>query len=297
MPSFNARSGEIYFEQRGARANPPALLIHGVGCQLVEWPDTLVDALVGAGYRAILFDHRDVGFSYEVKADVPSTEDLFSALSDPSSIQPPYTLGDMANDVIDLLDHLGQSGAHIIGCSMGGMIAQLCAIEHPDRVFTLTSLMSTTSNPALPKPSDDVIAAMAMSLQATNGGDSAVASIHAANTHAGPYYPSSEHGIARFIESAHVRAYRPAGSARQMAAILTAPDRSELLRDLSMPVLAVHGAEDPLIDPCASKNIIDNVLDGHLEIIPKLGHDLSEPILHQLVGMIIQHTKSIEILR
>jgi len=297
MPSFEARSGEIYFQQRGARANPPAVLIHGVGCQLVEWPDTLIDSLVGAGYRTILFDHRDVGFSHEVEADVPSPEDLFSALSDPLSVRPAYTLDDMANDVMDLLDHLGQSGAHIIGCSMGGMIAQLCAIGHPERVFTLTSLMSTTSNPALPKPSDDVIAAMAMSLQATNGDDSTEASIHAANTHAGPYYPSSEHGIARFIPNAHARAYRPAGSARQMAAILTAPDRSELLRDLSMPVLAIHGEEDPLIDPCASKDIIDSVPDGHLKIIPKLGHDLSEPIIPQLVEMIIQHIQSIEILR
>ena len=297
MPFFSARSGEIYFQQRGARANPPALLIHGVGCQLVEWPDALIDSLVDAGYRAIVFDHRDVGLSHEVDADVPSIEELLSAFSDPLSIQPPYTLEDMANDVIDLLDHLGQSGAHIIGCSMGGMIAQWCAIEHPERVFTLTSLMATTSNPSLPRPSDNVIGAMATSLHVGNGNDAVASSIHAANTNAGPYYPSSEYGIARFIESAHARAHRPSGSARQMAAILTAPDRSDLLTELSMPVLAVHGEEDPLIDPSASKDIINCVRNGHLEIIPKLGHDLSEPVIPELVGMIVKHMASIEVLR
>jgi pimeloyl-ACP methyl ester carboxylesterase len=297
MPLFSARSGEIYFQQQGARANPPVLLIHGVGCQLVEWPDTLIDALVNAGYRTIVFDHRDVGLSYEVDAKIPSIEELFSALSDPSSVRPPYTLGDMADDVIDLLDHLGQSGAHIIGCSMGGMIAQCCAIKHPHRVFTLTSLMATTSNPSLPKPSDSVIAAMAASLQASNGEDALASSIHAANTNAGPHYPSSEYGIARFIESAHARAHRPAGSARHMAAILTAPDRSELLADLTMPVLAVHGDEDPLIDASASEDIVNSVRNGHLEIIPRLGHDLSEPIITEIAGIMVEHMASVEVLR
>ena len=297
MPLFSAHSGEIYFQQQGARANPPVLLIHGVGCQLVEWPDALIDALVESGFRAIVFDHRDVGLSHEVDAEIPSIEDLFSALSDPLSIQPAYTLEDMANDVIDLLDYLGQSGAHVIGCSMGGIIAQWCAINHPNRVFTLTSLMATTSNPTLPKPSENVVAAMATSLQSGGDDDAIASSIHAANTNAGPYYPSSEFGIARFIETAHARAHRPSGSARQMAAILTAPDRSELLTELTMPVLAIHGQADPLIDPSASEDIIDNVRNGHLEIIPRLGHDLSEPVIPELVRMIVKHMTLAQVLR
>ena len=293
MARFKARSGEIYFEHRGARANPRVVLIHGLGCQLVQWPDSLIQGLVGNGLCAILFDNRDAGLSDGPGGPPPSLEALLAA-SD--AVTPDYTLSDMAQDTVDLLDHLGQGGAHIVGLSMGGMIAQRMAIEHPQRVYSLTSIMSSTGNPALPGPHPDAMAA-AVALTEDNAETALARHIHAWRVWGGGHFDSRESGIARFAERAVERACRPHGIIRQYAAIVADGDRRGELADVNVPSLVIHGTADPLV-PAAAGNDTATAIPGARYIeVPKLGHDLPEPAIAEIVEAISGHIQAIEVSR
>ena len=293
MARFKARSGEIYFEHRGARANPRVVLIHGLGCQLVQWPDSLIQGLVGNGLCAILFDNRDAGLSDGPGGPPPSLEALLAA-SD--AVTPDYTLSDMAQDTVDLLDHLGQGGAHIVGLSMGGMIAQRMAIEHPQRVYSLTSIMSSTGNPALPGPHPDAMAA-AVALTEDNAETALARHIHAWRVWGGGHFDSRESGIARFAERAVERACRPHGIIRQYAAIVADGDRRGELADVNVPSLVIHGSADPLV-PAAAGNDTATAIPGARYIeVPKLGHDLPEPAIAEIVEAISGHIQAIEVSR
>lgn len=293
MARFKARSGEIYFEHRGARANPRVVLIHGLGCQLVQWPDSLIQGLVGNGLCAILFDNRDAGLSDGPGGPPPSLEALLAA-SD--AVTPDYTLSDMAQDTVDLLDHLGQGGAHIVGLSMGGMIAQRMAIEHPQRVYSLTSIMSSTGNPALPGPHPDAMAA-AVALTEDNAETALARHIHAWRVWGGGHFDSRKCGIARFAERAVERACRPHGIIRQYAAIVADGDRRGELADVDVPALVIHGSADPLV-PAAAGNDTATAIPGARYIeVPKLGHDLPEPAIAEIVEAISGHIQAIEVSR
>lgn len=293
MARFKARSGEIYFEHRGARANPRVVLIHGLGCQLVQWPDSLIQGLVGNGLCAILFDNRDAGLSDGPGGPPPSLEALLAA-SD--AVTPDYTLSDMAQDTVDLLDHLGQGGAHIVGLSMGGMIAQRMAIEHPQRVYSLTSIMSSTGNPGLPGPHPDAMAA-AVALTEDNAETALARHIHAWRVWGGGHFDSRECGVARFAERAVERACRPHGIIRQYAAIVADGDRRGELADVNVPSLVIHGAADPLV-PAAAGNDTASAIPGARYIeVPKLGHDLPEPAIAEIVEAISGHIQAIEVSR
>ena len=293
MARFKARSGEIYFEHRGARANPRVVLIHGLGCQLVQWPDSLIQGLVGNGLCAILFDNRDAGLSDGPGGPPPSLEALLAA-SD--AVTPDYTLSDMAQDTVDLLDHLGQGGAHIVGLSMGGMIAQRMAIEHPQRVYSLTSIMSSTGNPALPGPHPDAMAA-AVALTEDNAETALARHIHAWRVWGGGHFDSRECGVARFAERAVERACRPHGIIRQYAAIVADGDRRGELADVDVPSLVIHGAADPLVPAAAGNDTADAIPGARYIEMPKLGHDLPEPAIAEIVEAISGHIQTIEVSR
>lgn len=293
MARFKARSGEIYFEHRGARANPRVVLIHGLGCQLVQWPDSLIQGLVGNGLCAILFDNRDAGLSDGPGGPPPSLEALLAA-SD--AVTPDYTLSDMAQDTVDLLDHLGQGGAHIVGLSMGGMIAQRMAIEHPQRVYSLTSIMSSTGNPTLPGPHPDAMAA-AVALTEDNAETALARHIHAWRVWGGGHFDSRECGVARFAERAVERACRPHGIIRQYAAIVADGDRRGELADVDVPSLVIHGAADPLVPAAAGNDTADAIPGARYIEIPKLGHDLPEPAIAEIVEAISGHIQAIEVSR
>ena len=293
MARFKARSGEIYFEHRGARANPRVVLIHGLGCQLVQWPDSLIQGLVGNGLCVVLFDNRDAGLSDGPDGPPPSLEALLAA-SD--AVTPDYTLSDMAQDTVDLLDHLGQGGAHIVGLSMGGMIAQRMAIEHPHRVYSLTSIMSSTGNPGLPGPHPDAMAA-AVALTEDNAETALAHHIHAWRVWGGGHCDSRECGIARFAERAVERARRPHGIIRQYAAIVADGDRRGELAGVRVPTLVIHGTADPLV-PAAAGDDTANAIPGARYIeIPKLGHDLPDPAIAEIVEAISGHIQAIEVSR
>ena len=294
MASFNARSGAIYFEHRGARANPRVLFVHGLGCQLVQWPDSLIDGLVATGLCAVTFDNRDAGLSNGPAGPPPSLEALMATDSD--ALTPDYTLSDMAQDAVDLLDHLGQAGAHVVGVSMGGMIGQRMAIEHPNRVYSLTSIMSSTGNPALPGPSEDAMAA-AMSLTDDNVETAVAHGIRAARVFAGRHFDSRESGMARFAERAIARAFRPHGVVRQYAAIVADGDRRAALANVTTPTLVIHGAADPLVPVAAGKDTAAAIPDAHYIELDKLGHDLSEPAIPAIVDAIAAHVHAVEVSR
>ena len=297
MPSFNARSGRIYFEQRGARANPPVLLIHGAGCQLVQWPESFIDAIVAAGYRAIVLDNRGVGLSDPIAADAPTLEQLMALAGDPGALAPAVSLSDLAADTVDLLDHVGQSGAHVIGVSMGGMIGQRMAIEHPQRVHSLTSLMSSSGNPELPQPSGEAIAAIARTLTATDRDEAIAANRDLGVVVAGPHYDSAQYGIARFAERAYERSFRPEAGAHHFAAVASDGDRRDGLSKLTTAVLAIHGKADPLVAYAASEDIAAVTPNCTLQLIDDMGHDLSEPLIEQIAAMIAAHLDAVEVTR
>ena len=294
MASFNARSGAIYFEHRGARANARVLFIHGLGCQLVQWPDSLIDGLVATGLCAVMFDNRDAGLSNGPEGPPPSLQALMATGAD--ALTPDYTLSDMAQDAVDLLDHLGQAGAHVVGVSMGGMIGQRMAIEHPKRVYSLTSIMSSTGNPALPGPSEDAMAA-AMSLTDDNVETAVAHGIRAARVFAGRHFDSRQSGMARFAERAVARAFRPHGVVRQYAAIVADGDRRAALAKLTVPTLVIHGAADPLVPVAAGKDTAASVPDAHYIELDQLGHDLSEPVIPAIVDAIAAHVHAVEVSR
>ena len=297
MPSFSTPSGTIFFDQRGSRADPPILLIHGLGCQVIHWPDSLLDGLVEAGFRAVFFDNRDSGLTFEVDADPPDIPLLVQALDDPTVVNPVYTLQDMANDAVALLNHIGQSGAHIVGVSMGGMIAQHIAFQHPERVFSLSMLMSSTGSPETPKPGMEIVAALAGSIVSDTREANIEATRNSDRLFGGPHYDSVEVGIGRFVEQAYDRSHRPNGTLRQLGAILSDGDRRPSLQEVEIPSLALHGTADPLVDQYGSKELAETMPDCKLKIIEKLGHDLPEPVIPEILDSIVEHISSVEALR
>ncbi len=304
MPKFIAKSGEIYFEHRGARADPRVVFIHGLGCQLVQWPDSFIDGIVGAGFCAVTFDNRDAGLSHGPSPAVSAAagrgeavQALVAAQGAPETLSPAYTLSDMAGDVIDLLNHLGQSGAHVVGLSMGGMIGQRLAIEHAERIYSLTSIMSSTGNPGLPQPTPDALGALLGPALAEDAEAGIPANARMWAGIAGGHYDSERVGIARFAERAVRRAFRPDGMIRQLTAILADGDRRAELADVAVPTLVVHGAADPLVPPAAGRDTADAVPNARYVEVEKMGHDLPEPAVPQVVDAIVEHIRAVEVSR
>ena len=285
MPSFHSGNLNIHYEQWGSRADPPVLLIHGLSCQIIHWPAPFIDALTDAGYRVIAMDNRDIGLSDRVDAPVP---DVLEILEDPTTRPCPYTLGDMAGDAVGLLNHLGQSGAHIVGLSMGGMIAQTLVIEHPERCFSLTSIMSSSGNPELPPGDDEVRMRFVAPLPPERA--AAVAQFQQAwQAAGGPHFDSVRVGLARLSEAAIDRGFPRDGFARQLLAILHQDDRRAALARLDVPGLVIHGNADPLVPLAAGEDTANALANGELAIIDKLGHDLPDPLLGEIAGHIVDH--------
>ena len=290
MPSFTRAGLRLHYEQWGARTDPPVLLIHGLSCQIIHWPPRLVELLAAAGQRVIALDNRDIGLSSAVDAPAPRVAEIVANLADLSIHPPAYTLSDMAGDAVALLDHLGQAGAHVVGLSMGGMIAQTLAIEHPQRCFSLTSIMSSTGNPDLPPPKPEAFAAFIADRPEDRG--QAIAQYQQGwRILAGPHYDSLAEGLARFSEQAVDRGFDNAGFARQLLAIRHAPDRRKALAQVQAPALVIHGAADPLVPPAAGEDTAKALPNAKLKVFDKMGHDLPEPLVPEIAQAVIDHVK------
>jgi pimeloyl-ACP methyl ester carboxylesterase len=271
VPTAPVNGIEIDYEVLGEDGDPPLLLVMGLGEQLIAWPTDFCLALVDRGFQVVRFDNRDVGRSTCFDDRPVRGEDVLAAFTG-AAVSAPYLLSDMAADAVGLLDHLGIDAAHVVGASMGGMIAQTIAIEHPTRVLSLTSIMSTTGDPAVGQPTPEA-AAMLLTPRPTSR-DQAIDQGVAARRAIG----SPEHfdeAIAREqVAAAYDRRFNPDGFARQMLAILASGDRTERLRALDVATLVIHGDKDALVTPSGGEATAAAVPGAELLVLEGMGHDL-----------------------
>jgi pimeloyl-ACP methyl ester carboxylesterase len=294
ISSVQANGLTIAFESFGVADAETFLLISGLGVQLTRWSVEFCSALASHGFRVIRFDNRDVGLSSHLDtAPIPDFTVLAAALARGEPAAVPYTLVDMAQDAVGLLDALQIERAHVVGRSMGGMIAQIMASEHPDRVLSLTSIMSSTGNPALPGPSPDAMAALtrrAPDPQQDRLGylDHRAA---AARVIASPGYPFDEEEQ-RLQASAELdRSYNSAGFARQIAAVGAAGDRRIQLHAIAAPTLVIHGAQDLLFSLEGGRDTAANIGTAELLVIEGMGHDMPAELNHTFVRAIARRSR------
>ncbi len=279
---------EICYESAGDESGSPILLVAGLGMQLTGWPEEWCDRLAAAGHFVVRFDNRDIGLStHLVEYGKP---DLLAWLGgrDPHA---GYGLADMADDAVGLLEHLGIESAHVIGISMGGMIAQVLAINHARRVRSLCSIMSTTGDQAVGQPSAAAVNAMLRAAPETRAAaiDYAVEMFEVIGS---PRYRSDEALDRERFAAAYDRDHDPDGVARQLGAILTSRDRTEALHQLSVPTLVIHGDSDPLIDVSGGEATARAIPGARLLIIEGMGHDLPTQLNDRLLDAILAHVSA-----
>ena len=271
---------EIEYEAFGEPSNPAVLLIMGLAAQLTRWPLPFVEDLVGRGYYVIRYDNRDVGLSTKFDdAPVPALPALIGAMMTGQKPDVPYTLNDMAADAVGLLDALDIRRAHVMGASMGGMIAQLVAATYPDRLLSLTSIMSSTGNPGLPPSKPE---AMAVLTSRPTGSDREAAIAHGIRTErviGSPGYPVEESVLRTRVERDFDRMNYPAGAGRQLAAVVSNGDRRAAIATIKVPTMVIHGADDPLVPVEAGRDTAANIAGAEITEIPGMGHNLPEALI------------------
>jgi len=275
---------ELCYQILGPADAPPCLLVMGLGAQMIVWPDGLLSELLERGFQVIRFDNRDVGLSSKTDGPPPDVLALIAAHEAGETIEAPYTLSDMADDALGLLAHLGFDEAHVVGASLGGMVAQHLALEHPERVASLTSIMSA------PGP-DDLVDAEPEALGAllSPAPEARAAAIeHNVNLTrliSGPLY---DEAVARDrAREQFDRAYTPAAGAFQLAAMGASGDRTDRLGQLSCPTLVVHGRVDPLIKIEAGLATAAAAPEADLLVLGRMGHDLPRLYWPQVADAII----------
>jgi pimeloyl-ACP methyl ester carboxylesterase len=276
-----------------AGAGTPVLLVMGLGMQLTAWPQSLVDALVAAGHRVIRFDNRDIGLSTWL--DHLGTPNLLwesMKLRLGLSVRAPYTVADLAADAFGVLDALAVPSAHVVGASMGGMIAQRMALAAPQRVRTLSSIMSSSGARGLPGPQARVLQVMMSRPQDRSEPAVLAHFVRLFQAIGSPGYPEPEEVLRqRILHSVRRGGYHPAGSARQLAAIAADTTRAEALRDIRVPTLVVHGAADPLVPVACGADTARRIPGARLVTVPGMGHDLPQGVVERLLPPLLEHLR------
>lgn len=293
MPQVTANGMAIEYEEFGDRKDPPLLLVMGLGAQLTLWPIELVEALVERGFRVIRYDNRDIGLSQKfdgVKVSIPLTA-IMARLGLRKKL--PYHLSDMARDAIGLLDALEIEKAHVVGASMGGMIAQHIAFSHPDRVLSLTSIMSTTGHRKLDPPRKEALEVLTKRPESTEPDILMAHGIKIARTIGSPDYPTDEGRLRERITRDLTRSYYPEGIMRQMAAILADGDRRARLAGVTAPTLVVHGEADVLVPPSGGHDTAEHIPGAKLKMFPGMGHDLPVELIEPMADAVAEHAKSV----
>ena len=275
---------DVAFERFGEPEAPPVLLIMGVGTQMLGWPDEFCATLAGHGLDVIRFDNRDVGLSSHM-TDAPPPDVRAAFLGRTSSAS--YTLSEMAADTAGLMDSLGLQSAHLVGASMGGMIAQTAAIEHPGRVRSLTSIMSTTGDRSVGGPTEEALAAL-LSPPARTREDAMRRTVEIVRVIGSPGFGIDEPEIRRRTGVAYDRADDPVGVARQLVAIAASGDRTEALRSVAVPALVLHGADDPLVAVSGGRATADAIPGAEFVAFAGMGHDLPRPLWGEITRRIAQ---------
>jgi pimeloyl-ACP methyl ester carboxylesterase len=281
MPQVRANGIEIEYESFGRESDPLVLLIMGFGAQLIFWPEALCEGLAAKGFRVVRFDNRDIGKSTHLAGlAAPDTPALMAAVMAGKQPAVPYSLDDMADDAVGLMDALGVARAHIVGASMGGMIAQLVAINHPMRTKSLVSIMSTTGRRDLPSGNRETLSVLFRPPKSSSRDDLIDASILVQRALSSPGFPVSESEIRATAERRTDRApLDPGALARQSAALIAAPPRDALLRELRCPTLVLHGTDDPVIPAAAAKDTAESIPGAELILVPGMGHNFAMALL------------------
>ncbi|MHA3962676.1 MAG: alpha/beta fold hydrolase [Candidatus Thorarchaeota archaeon SMTZ1-45] len=277
---------EIAYDTFGNPSDPPMLLIMGLGAQMIRWDELFCKALAGQGRWVIRFDNRDVGLSTKFEeAGIPNIMSLIQG----QKVDVPYKLKDMAEDAIGLLDELGIEVADVVGVSMGGMIAQTMAIHYPERIRTLTSIMSSTGNPELPQSTPEAFEVL-LAPPASNRTDYITSQLKAAKVLHGSTYPLNEEYVRNYSERSYDRCYHPQGFSRQLGAVLASGSRNEALANVKIPTLVIHGSIDPLVPVEGGKDTAKSIPDAKLLIIDGMGHSFPTEVVPQILQAILQHT-------
>lgn len=276
--SANGISLEV--DDRGPPDGAPLVMIMGLGMQLVAWPDGLVDLLVERGFRVVRFDNRDIGLSQRFDhLGVPNLALAGVRHTIGLPVTSPYRLADLADDTAALIDALGLGSAHVCGASMGGMIAQHLAARHPQRVKSLTLMMTTSGARHLPQPSLKVRLALMSRPADPRNIDSVVDHfVKLYGVIGSPGYPAPPQLLRERVAASVRRSYRPAATVRQLAAIMADGDRTPLLQRIASPTQIIHGEADPLVPVACGRDLSRHIAAARLDVVDGMGHDLPQPL-------------------
>lgn len=296
MTQFQTADGiQLVYETFGLAQHPAVILIMGLGAQMRVWPDELCQRVADAGYYVVRFDNRDVGDSSHMK-DQGSPSLLKTWLQQkmqrPADV--PYTLKDMSRDVLSLMDELQLHSAHLVGASMGGMIAQILAATKRKRVRSLTSIMSAGRAPGLPDPNLKVLLQLAKRPTPVNREASIRYTMRMNRLIGSPAYPMNDIELRQLAETSYERAGSPCGFKRQLVAITAAGDRHHLLQKIKVPALIIHGSDDPIIPARMGVDTAAAIRKSKLKIIQGMGHDLPPALMPKLSKLLIKHLQKSE---
>jgi pimeloyl-ACP methyl ester carboxylesterase len=262
----------------------------GFATQMLGWPDEFCRLLAARNLFVVRFDNRDIGLSTHLH-DAPPPDVMAAVAGDTSSAS--YTLSEMAGDTVGLLDALGLTSAHLVGISMGGMIAQTVAIEHPERVRTLTSIMSTTGDRSVGGATPEALGAL-LAPPATTREEAQARAVAAYRVIGSPGYPLDEEALRERAGLSFDRAHDPAGVGRQLLAILASPDRTPRLGEVGVPTLVIHGAQDALVNVSGGRATAAAIPGSELAVLEGMGHDLPRELWPELVDRIAAHVARVE---
>lgn len=283
--SAQANGIELCYERVGGASQPAVVLVMGLGVQLIGWHDDLVGELVARGRQVVRFDNRDVGLSTHLH-DAPRPN--FEAILTGDHATVGYRLADMAADTVGLLDALGIERAHLVGASLGGMVVQQMAIDHPERVASLISVMSTTGAGDVGQATPEA-AALLFAPPVTSADEAATRAVEVSAVIGSPGFERDLNWTAETARRAFERAYDPLGVGRQLAAVFASGDRTERLAGVSAPALVVHGTADTLIDVSGGRATAAAIPGARLELVEGLGHDLPPAFHSRLAVLVAEH--------
>lgn len=285
---------ELHYEDWGSPGDPALLLVMGLSAQMLLWPDEFCRMLVQKGFRVVRFDNRDIGLSTQVRVKSPPMHDLLRlarftfGLTSPA----PYKLHDMARDCIGLLDHLGIAQAHVVGASMGGMIAQILAGDHPARVRSLGVIFSSTNQALLPPPAPSALMPLMKGPGKGASREQLIAhSKKLMRTIGSPEYPNPDHELEAFASMLYERAYHPAGVKRQFMAVLSSGSLRPIARRIRVPTVVIHGLDDILVRPACGRAVARAIKGSRLHLIPGMGHDLPRTLWPLFTDLITENAR------
>ncbi|MEP4147870.1 MAG: alpha/beta hydrolase [Halioglobus sp.] len=286
---IQANGVRLAYEEFGSASDPAILLIMGLGTQMISWPLSLCNGLASAGFRVIRFDNRDIGLSEKMEnAHIPRAPRMLLRTTLGLPLKVSYTLDDMAEDLIGLLDALRLNRAHLVGASMGGMIGQIATSRNPNRILSFTSIMSSSGNPKLPGAARKVVRTMvkrSLGIEKPNLKNT----IAFQRMIGSPGYPQSDEELKMKVLDSVTRSLHPEGYSRHLAAIMASGSRVKLLKNITAPTLVIHGRDDALVPLECGIDTARHIPDARLEIIEGMGHNLPEALMPRLLELIAGH--------